>query len=72
MASIRTNIAASAALLGLLAAPIAAQTAPVTRAAAPVEGESALNTNSAVFFAGIAAIALAVVFLSENDDPVSP
>ena len=67
----RKRIAALAALLGLLAAPIAAETVSVTRAAAPVEGESALNANSAVFYLGIAAIAAAVVFLSEDDDPVS-
>lgn len=44
-----------------------------TRGNAPIEGESAIGGQSPiVFLAGIAAVAAAIVFLSEDDDPVSP
>ena len=44
-----------------------------TRSHAPIEGESAIGGQSPiVFLAGIAAVAAAIVFLSEDDDPVSP
>ena len=63
-------LAAAAATVGIAAAPIAATAAE--RAVAPVSGESALKGQGTVFFlAGIALIALAVVFLPE-DQPASP
>lgn len=56
--------------LGLATAPIAASAAQ--RAAAPITGESGLKGQGTTFFlAGIAVIALAVVFLPE-DQPSSP
>jgi hypothetical protein len=63
-------ILATAAAIGLVAAPIAATAAD--RAAAPISGESALKGQGTLFFlAGIAVIALAVAFLPE-DEPASP
>lgn len=57
------------AAAALAAAPVGASLA---REAAPVSGESALAGQSTMFFlAGIAVIALAVVFLPE-DQPASP
>lgn len=57
------------ASLGLAAAPAGATLA---REAAPVAGESELAGQGTLFFlAGIALIALAVVFLPE-DQPASP
>lgn len=61
-------LAAGAA--ALVATPIAASA--VAREAAPVEGEAGLSGQGTLFFlAGIAVIALAVVFLPE-DQPQSP
>ena len=63
----KTALAAAAA--GLVVAPAGAS---LVRQAAPVDGESALAGQSTPFFlAGIAIIALAVVFLPE-DQPASP
>lgn len=63
------KIALTAAAFGLAAAPVGASLA---REAAPVSGESGLGGQGTVFFlAGIALIALAVVFLPE-DQPASP
>lgn len=59
----------TAAAVGLVVAPVGASLA---REAAPIEGGNALAGESTVFFlAGIAVIALAVVFLPE-DKPASP
>lgn len=58
-----------AAAAGLVIAPVGAS---VAREAAPVSGENRLAGQSTLFFlAGIAVIALAVVFLPE-DKPASP
>lgn len=58
-----------AAAAGLATAPFGASLA---REAAPVSGENTLAGQSTLFFlAGIAVIALAVVFLPE-DQPASP
>jgi hypothetical protein len=59
----------AAAVAGLVATPVAASLA---REAAPVAGENELGGESTLYFlAGIAVIALAVVFLPE-DQPASP
>ncbi|GMM93300.1 hypothetical protein [Qipengyuania sp. MTN3-11] len=73
------RIVLASAAMALAAAPVTAQQAravPV-RDAAPVEGSNALGGalggESTLFFVlGIAAVAAAIVFLSEDDDPVSP
>jgi hypothetical protein len=63
------KFALATAAAGLAAAPAGASLA---REAAPVDGESRLAGQSTMFFlAGIAVIALAVVFLPE-DQPASP
>mgnify|MGYP000135481353 FL=1 len=63
------KIALAFAGAGLTAAPVGASLA---REAAPVEGESEMAGQGTLFFlAGIAVIALAVVFLPE-DRPASP
>ncbi|MCV0382505.1 MAG: hypothetical protein K5799_03485 [Erythrobacter sp.] len=59
------------ATLALVASPLGAQVA--LRDTAPVEGANELGGESSlVFIAGIAVVAAAIVFLSEDDDPVSP
>lgn len=59
----------AAAAVGLAVAPVGASLA---REAAPIEGKNTLGGESTVFFlAGIAVIALAVIFLPE-DQPASP
>ena len=64
------QIALVAGIAGLVAAPVAA--AGIARTSQPVTGESALKGQGTIFFlAGIAIIALAVVFLPE-DQPASP
>lgn len=62
------------AAASLTAAPIAAQEAAVNaRQSAPASGESALGGDSAlIYLLGIAVVAASIVFLSEDDDPVSP
>lgn len=62
-------LAGSAA--ALLATPVIASAD--TRSSAPVEGASELAGQATILFiAGIAAVAAAIVLLSEDDDPVSP
>lgn len=59
------------AALALVASPVAAQAADadISRSSAPVEAPNALaSQNSIVFYLGIAAVALAIVFLSEDGD----
>lgn len=64
------KLALGAAALALTVSPLAAEAG--LRVAAPVEGESGLRGQGTPFFlAGIALIALAVVFLPE-DQPASP
>lgn len=64
------KLALTAAPLGLAASPVAAEA--LSRASASVEGENGLSGQGTLFFlAGIAAVALAVVFLPE-DTPASP
>ena len=64
------QMAFAAAVAGLLAAPVAA--AAIGRKSQPVTGEAGLKGQGTPFFlAGIAIIALAVVFLPE-DQPASP
>ena len=64
------KLALSTATLGLVLSPIAAVAA--NRAAAPVAGENRLAGQGTLFFlAGIAIVALAVLFLPE-DQPASP
>lgn len=63
------KIALAFATVGFAAAPLGASLA---REAAPVAGENELKGQGTLFFlAGIAVIALAVVFLPE-DRPASP
>lgn len=63
------KIALFTAAAGLVTAPVGASLA---RESAPVSGQNALAGQSTLFFlAGIAIIALAVVFLPE-DQPASP
>ena len=66
------KMAFASGALALAAAPVAAQ-ADLSRSVAPVEGESELQGQSTLFFVlGIAAVAAAIVVLSEDDDPTSP
>ncbi|MDP4538867.1 hypothetical protein Q9K01_04420 [Qipengyuania sp. DY56-A-20] len=62
------------AAASLIAGPIAArETAGNARQTAPVSGESELGGNSPlIYLIGIAVVAASIVFLSEDDDPVSP
>ena len=62
------------AAASLITAPIAAQeTANNARQSAPVSSESELGGDSLlVYLIGIAVVAASIVFLSEDDDPVSP
>ncbi len=58
------------AAAALIAGPIAAQD---SRQSAPVSDESELGGNSPlIYLIGVAVVAASVVFLSEDDDPVSP
>lgn len=71
------KLASGAVIAALVATPLAAQSAraQLDRASAPVEGESELAGQGTIFFlVGIAVVAAAIVFLSEDDDdaPVSP
>jgi hypothetical protein len=66
------NLAAAAAAVTLLAAPVAAQTAP-QRAAAPTEQSNELRSSWVIGFFAIAAIIAGILIASSNDsDPVSP
>jgi hypothetical protein len=62
------------AAASLIAGPIAAQeTTGNARKSAPVSDENELGGDSPlVYLIGIAAVAAAIVFLSEDDDAVSP
>jgi hypothetical protein len=66
------KLALGAAALALAASPLAARAG--SRMAAPVEDANGLQGQGTPFFlAGIALIALAVVFLPEDgDEPASP
>ena len=64
------RIACAAALLALIAAPVAAEA--VTRESKPLSGQNGLAGQGTIFFlAGIAVVALAIVLLPE-DQPASP
>lgn len=61
------------AAASLIAGPIAAQESANARQSAPVSGESELSGDSPlIYLLGIAVVAAAIVFLSEDNDPVSP
>lgn len=62
-----------AAAASLAAAPVSArQSQPhLQRDSAPVTSESKLGGSNLIFYIGIAAIAAAILLLSQNDDPVS-
>jgi hypothetical protein len=65
------KICLTGAAAALTLAPVLAHAE--TRDHAPIDGESALGGQSPiVFLAGIAVVVAAIVFLSEDDDPVSP
>ncbi len=66
------KLALATTAVALAAAPVAAQ-ADLSRSTAPVNSESELEGQSTLFFIlGIAAVAAAIVLLSEDDDPASP
>jgi hypothetical protein len=66
------NIAAAAAAVTLLAAPVAAQAAP-QRAAAPAEQGNEMRSSWILGIFAIAAIIAGVLLATSNDnDPVSP
>lgn len=62
------------AAAALIAGPIAAQeTVGNARQSAPVSGESELGGDSPlIYLIGIAVVAASIVFLSEDDDAISP
>lgn len=60
------NLAMACAALGLVAAPVAAET---IRTAAPITGESELEGNSSVFYIlGVAAIIAGIIIVASDDD----
>lgn len=64
------SFAMAAAALGLVAAPVAAET---IRVASPTTGESALEGNSSIFYLlGAAAIIAGIIIVASDDDPASP
>jgi hypothetical protein len=66
------NLAAAAAAMTLLAAPVAAQAAP-QRAAAPTVQGNELRSSWIIGIFALAAIIAAIVIATKNDnDPVSP
>lgn len=71
------KIALYAGMATLIATPLAAQqaSAELARTSAPVEGASEIggDQNTIFFILGVAAVAAAIAFLSEDDDdaPVS-
>jgi hypothetical protein len=66
------NLAAAAAAMTLLAAPVAAQAA-TERAAAPVEQGSELASGWVLGILALAAIIAAIVIaVGDDNDPVSP
>ena len=65
------NLAAAAAAVTLMVAPVAAQAAP-QRAAAPTEQGSELRSSWVLAFFAIAAIIFGIVLAADSDnDPVS-
>jgi hypothetical protein len=66
---------ASAAALGLVAAPIAAQAAPA-RMATPVSQNEKIAGGGTILYVALAAFAVAMIVILANDDsdklPVSP
>lgn len=72
---IAKSMLASAAALGLVAAPIAAQAAPV-RAATPVSQNEKIAGGGTILYVALAAAAIALIILVASDDenklPVSP
>jgi hypothetical protein len=66
---------ASAAALGLAAAPIAAQAAPA-RAASPVDQNEQIAGGGTILYVALAAFAIALIILVSSDDsnklPASP
>ena len=66
---------ASAAALGLAAAPIAAQAAPA-RAASPVDQNEQIAGGGTILYVALAAFAIAMIILVSSDDsnklPASP
>ena len=69
---IRKIVLASAAM-ALVAVPVAARQPQQTlnRASGPTASESRLGGSNLFFYLGIAAIAAAILLLSQNEDPVS-
>lgn len=66
------NLAAAAAAVTLLAAPVAAQAAP-QRAAAPTEQGNELRSSWLIGILAVAAIIAGILIAAKNDnDPVSP
>jgi len=70
------KLAIYAGIAGLIAAPLTAQQsdAAAARQSAPVSGESDIGgQNNLIFLLGVAAVAAAVAFLSEDGDdaPIS-
>jgi hypothetical protein len=66
------NLAAAAAAVTLLAAPVAAQAAP-QRAAAPTEQGNELRSSWVVGIFAFAALIAGALLLAKNDnDPASP
>jgi hypothetical protein len=72
---IAKSMLASAAALGLIAAPVAAQAAPA-RTATPVTQNEKLAGGGAILYVALAAFAVTLVVLLSSDDndhiPVSP
>nr|WP_166178189.1 hypothetical protein [Altererythrobacter segetis] len=66
---------ASAAALGLIAAPISAQAAPV-RASTPVDQNEEIAGGGTILYVALAAAAIALIILVASDDenqlPTSP
>jgi hypothetical protein len=72
---IAKSMFASAAALGMIAAPISAQAAPV-RTATPVSQEQKLAGEGTILYVALAAFAIAMIILLADDDsdklPASP
>jgi hypothetical protein len=72
---ITKTLFASAAALGLVAAPIAAQAAPA-RTATPVSQNEKIAGGGTILYVALAAAAVAMIVILANDDsdklPVSP
>ena len=72
---IAKTMLASAATLGLIAAPISAQAAPA-RSATPVDQSDDIAGGGTILYVALAAAAIALIILVSNDDenqlPTSP